>query len=98
MRSFTIVSIQDKNTKMRYIDGRFISNTPHEAAKKMFTKAHNSTNKKIRSLIVTLRETTQGSLKKEYKYRVTKKAEKIEVERDGEMITYNFTTKIKSMN
>ena len=98
MRSFTIVSIQDKNTKLQYKDGRFISNTPSEAAKKMFTKAHNSTTKKVNSLIVTLRETTQGSAKKEYKYRVTRKSEKIEVERAGEIITYNFVTKVKSMN
>ena len=98
MRSFTIVSIQDKTTKLRYTDGRFISNTPREAAKKMFTKAHNNTNKKVNSLLVTLRETTQGSAKKEYKYRVTKKSERIQVERDGEMITYNFITKVKSMN
>ena len=47
---------------------------------------------------VTIHETTSGSVKKEYTYRITKKSEKIEVEHDGEIITYNFTTKIKSLN
>jgi hypothetical protein len=49
------------------------------------------------SLKVKIRETTQGSMHKTYDYRVTKKSEKVEVERNGETITYNFTTKIKSI-
>ena len=49
------------------------------------------------SLKIQIRETTQGSAHKTYDYRITRKAEKVEIERDGEVIVYNFTTKIKSI-
>lgn len=96
-RSFTIVSVMSGNKKINYEDGRFISETPHQAAKKMFTKVHN-THKKVKTMIITLRETTQDSKKKEYKYKITKTPKRIEVERDGVVIVYNFITKTKSMN
>ena len=100
MRSFTIDSIQKYGgSRINYTGGRFISETPSGAAKKAFTKAyHHTRGKGSMSCKVTIHETTSGSVKKEYTYRVTKKSEKIEVERDGEIITYNFTTKIKSLN
>ena len=99
MRSFTIESIQKyKSGKVNYTGGRFISETPSAAAKKAFTKAyHHLHSKGPLSLKVCVRETTRGSVKKEYTYRVTKKSEKVEVERNGEIIIYNFTTKIKSL-
>ena len=96
-RSFTIVSVTSGNKKIKYEDGRFISEKPHQAAKKMFTKIHN-THKKVKSMVITLRETTRDSKKKEYKYKITKTPEKVEVERDGVVIVYNFVTKTKSMN
>jgi hypothetical protein len=99
MRSFTIESINKYGAgRVNYTGGRFISETPSAAAKKAFTKAyHHLKAKGPMSLKICVRETTQGSLKKEYTYRVTKKSEKVEVERNGETITYNFTTKIKSV-
>lgn len=98
-RSFTIESINKYGAgKVNYTGGRFISETPSAAAKKVFTKAyHHLKAKGPMSLKICVRETTQGSPKKEYYYRVTKKSEKVQVERDGETITYNFNTKIKSL-
>jgi hypothetical protein len=98
MRSFTIVSIKNNDKSVRYTDGRFISDSPAAAAKKAFSKAYHYLNGNgPMSLKITMRETTQDSKKKEYIYRVTRKSEKTQIERDGEIITYNFTTKIKSL-
>lgn len=98
-RSFTIESINKYGAgRVNYTGGRFISETPSAAAKKAFTKAyHHLKAKGPMSLKICVRETTQGSLKKEYTYRVTKKSEHIEIEKGGEIITYNFTTKTKSL-
>jgi hypothetical protein len=98
-RSFTIESIyKTRGGKVNYTDGRFISETPAGAAKKAFSKAYHSINATgPLSLKIKLRETTQGSAHKMYEYRVTRKSEKVQVERNGELITYNFTTKIKSI-
>lgn len=100
-RSFTIDSIHKYpgGSKINYTGGRFISDTPSAAAKKAFTKAYHHLHAKGPiSFKICMRETTRGSSKKEYLYRVTKKSEKVEVERDGELITFNFSTKIKSLN
>jgi hypothetical protein len=98
-RSFTIESIQKtKSGRVNYTGGRFLSETPSGAAKKAFSKAYHSINATgPLSLKIKIRETTQGSIHKIYNYKITKKSEKIEIERNGEMITYNFTTKIKSI-
>jgi hypothetical protein len=98
-RSFTIESIQKtKGGRINYTGGRFLSETPIGAARKAFSKAYHSINATgPLSLKVKIRETTQGSMHKTYDYRVTKKSEKVEVERNGTTITYNFTTKVKSI-
>ena len=97
-RSFTIVSIKtNDNTKINYNGGRYITSIPSGAARKMFTQAYRYKNGKVKSMKITLRETTQNSNKKEYTYRVTKKSEKTIIERDGQEIIYNYTTKIKSL-
>lgn len=92
-RSFTIVSATASGKKIKYEDGRFINETPREAVKKMFSKIHQS-HKKTRTMIITLRETTQNSAKKEYKYKITKVPHKTEVERDGKTIVYKYVTKV----
>ena len=98
-RSFTIESIKKtKGGKVNYTGGRFISETPAASAKKAFSKAYHHLNAKgPLSLKITMRETTQGSAHKMFEYRVTRKAERVEVERDGEVIVYNFVTKVKSI-
>jgi len=98
-RSFTIVDIEKTNgSKLRYIGGRFMGESPSQVAKKVFSHAFRSCRTKCNSFKIIICETTQNSRKKEYCYRVTKKNEKIDVERDGEWITFNFTTKVKSLN
>ena len=99
MRSFTIEAVKrTSGGSVRYTGGRFISETPNGAAKKAFTKAyHHLKATGALSLKIKMRETTQGSLKKEYEYRVTRKAQTTEVERNGEVIVYHFTTKTKSI-
>ena len=98
-RSFTIDKIEKTSGgKVNYTEGRFMSDTPLAAARKMFTKAyHHTKSKGPLSLKISLHETTQNSNKKEYRYRVTRKSEHTEVEREGEIIVYKFTTKIKSI-
>ncbi|NDE91182.1 MAG: hypothetical protein EB059_08635 [Alphaproteobacteria bacterium] len=98
-RSFTIESVQQLNgKKINYTGGRFISDTPSASAKKVFTKVYHYINKKgPLNLKIKIRETTQGSLHKTYDYKVGLKAQKVEVEKDGTVITYNFITKIKSI-
>ena len=98
-RTFTIESVKKANGgRVNYTGGRFVSDTPVAAAKKAFTKAYHYLNKKgPLSLVITIRETTQGSHKKEYTYRIKRVAEKKEVERDGETIVYNFTTRAKAL-
>jgi hypothetical protein len=100
MRSFTILKIQRTGDKrVNYIGGRFLSETPAASASKMFTKAYHHLNAKgPMSMKITLRETSQGSNKKEYVYRITRKSDLVEVERDGVLVTYKFSTKVKSLN
>lgn len=43
---------------------------------------------------IIIRETTQNSLKKEYRYRVTRIKDHRIVERDGIEIEYNYTTRV----
>ena len=95
-RSFTIVSAKVGNKKINYEDGRFMGDFPHQAEKKIFSKYHSQ--QKVKSMVITLCETTQNSKKKEYTYKISKIPKKIEVERDGKIIVYNFITKCKSMN
>ena len=99
-RSFTIESIKKmQGGTLRYSGGRFISNTPAGAARKAFSKAYHSINATgPLSLKVHIRETTQGSAHKIFKYKVTRKSEVNTVERDNESITYNFITKVKSIS
>lgn len=98
-RSFTIESIhKTQGGKVNYTGGRFISETPSSSARKAFSKAyHHLRAKGPLSLKITMRETTQGSAHKTFDYRVTRKAEKVEIERDGEIIVYNFVTKVKAI-
>ena len=100
-RSFTIVKMEKVGGgKVNYDtkDSRFISSTPAGASAKAFSHAERHCRVKCSSMKITLRETTQGSAKKEYTYRVTKKKEKTEVERGDTIITFDFKTKVKSLN
>ena len=93
MRSFE-VSTAHVNSKNVPYTGRFISNVPSGAAKKAFSKIYHHLNKSgPLSMKIVMQETTSGSAKKLYSYKVTKVAQKSVVEKGGELITFNFTTK-----
>lgn len=99
MRSFTISAIYDKGRKIRFDGGRYMSETPAKAAAKAFNKACQYLNKKGRaSLVVKLRETTSGSDKKTYMYKVRRVKQQREVYKNGVLVVYMYTTKVKSIN
>jgi len=93
-RNFKIVSVKNtagKNKKFNQ-DSRFESMTPVGAARKAMTKICQATNVRGRcSFIITVQETTQGSNKKEFRYKVNRvKVDTQTVERDGVNIEYNY--------
>lgn len=94
-RSFTIEQIKKLDGKsVRYTGGRFISETPANSARKAFSK---SATKGVNSLKITMRETTQNSSHKSYSYKVSRVKDYREVERDGKIIVYHYSTKIKAL-
>ena len=97
-RSFTIVNIKRTNNDLiDYFNGRFISNSPSLAARKAFTKAYNSLDtKRNLTLIVTMKETTQGSAKKTFSYEISRINEESEVEIDGKLITFSFKMNVRA--
>ncbi|NBU33709.1 hypothetical protein EB118_05345 [bacterium] len=99
-RSFTVESVYRSGTRKSFSGGRYISDTPSGAAKKAFSQAYKSLRDKSGrvSLEINIRETTRGSLGKTFSYRVTRVYDPVEVYRKGELITYDYTTKIKSLN
>jgi hypothetical protein len=99
-RSFTIVSIiKPSGSKLQYSGGRFMSESPSGAAKKMFSQGRQHCRDKCISFKITLRETTQGSNHKEYTYRVKRVKDPVEIEyKNGDVVVHEFTTKIKSLN
>lgn len=99
MRSFTIIEIKKSNgSNVKYTGGRFVGESPSSCARKMFSKAYNYLKGKgPMTLKITLRETTQNSLKKEYTYRVKKISDYKEIERNNQLIIYRYSTKVKSV-
>lgn len=96
-RSFTIESVQRGNRRLRFNGGRYISDSPMAAAKKAFSKAcqYDSAKGKC-SMVIAIRETTAGSSHKTYEYKASRVVENKQVERNGEIITYRYATKIHS--
>ena len=74
-RSFTVIDVgKHGGCKTKFRAGRYINKTPVGAAKKAFTE-HCRT-KKIRgvcTLIITVRETTSGSKKNVFSYKLSRK-------------------------
>jgi hypothetical protein len=100
-RSFTIIRIKSNSKgKKTKEGGRYISQTPSGAAKKAFNQECKSS--KIRgqcTLLIILRETTQGSKKKLYRYYMKriKLAKPIILEKDGNKIKIQYKTKAIKM-
>lgn len=97
-RTFTIEAIYNTSgNRLNYDGGRFISNTPSSAAKKVFSHAARALDIGRSSLEIHIRETTKGSLHKIYKYRVRKVPNRTKIEHDGQTVVYKFVTKVKAL-
>lgn len=98
-RSFTIERVEKVGGgRVNYTGGRYLSESPYEAVRKMFTKVYHHLGKKgALNLKITVYETTQNSLHKTYTYKVRKVRNPTTVEKDGVEITYEFTTKVKAL-
>lgn len=98
-RSFTIDAVYRAGSKLRITGGRYMSETPSSAASKAFSMAyrHLKAPKGRFSLVIHIAETTRGSAKKIYKYRVTRIPHSTEVERDGQTFIYKYITKVKAI-
>ena len=75
MRTFKVIDVRKHGgCKTKFKEGRYTSSTPMGAAKKTFTRLCKL--KKIRgrcTLIVTVQETTLGSNKKQFSYKLSRK-------------------------
>jgi hypothetical protein len=100
-RSFTVEAIYKHGNKFRKDGGRYISEKPASAAKKAFSQVYRNMSSKQKSgrvsLEIHIRETTQGSAHKTFKYRVSKTNNEKTVEINGESIVYKYTTKVKAI-
>lgn len=99
-RSFTIVSIEKTSgSKIQYSGGRFMSESPSGAARKMYSQGLQRCKNTCNSFKITLRETSQGSNHKEYTYRVKRVKDPVEIKyKNGDIVVHEFTTKVKSLN
>ncbi|NBP00215.1 MAG: hypothetical protein EBU90_08830 [Proteobacteria bacterium] len=97
-RTFTIEAIYNSSgNRINYDGGRFISDTPAGAARKAFSHAARTRKTGRLSLEIHMRETTQGSVHKIYKYQVRRVPNRSEIEHDGTSIVYKFTTKVRAL-
>ncbi len=97
-RTFTIEAVYKNGHKIRFDGGRYISDTPSSAARKAFTQAYRHTKTKGKlSLELHIRETTQNSSHKTYKYKVSRLQNPTEASWLGENVVFKYTTKVKAI-
>lgn len=97
-RSFTVVAFYKGGRKLKTNGGRYISSTPSGAAKKAFSQYFRNHKTSARfSLDVYIRETTQNTNHKMYKYKISKINESNTIERNGQKIQYEYKIKVKSL-
>ena len=100
-RSFTIVSVSDKNGKKKGKDnlgGRFISTTPAGAAKKAGTHICRNTKIKGRcTLNITVKEITRGSANKEFSYKYQRIHDPVNVVRGDVEIIFNYSSNVTKL-
>ena len=97
-RSFTIEKAVRLGKNLNISGGRYMSEFPVNAAKKAFSHIVRQMDLKGRVTIeIHIRETTQGSKHKTYKYKVSKKNKETKVVHEGEMILYKYITLAKSI-
>jgi hypothetical protein len=100
-RSFTLTMVEDVNHKLKgksHLGGRFISATPSSAARKAFSRVCRESKIKGQcTLNIEITETTQGSPKKSFTYKIKRIHDPKTVERNGEQITYEYRTVVKAL-
>lgn len=100
-RSFTIKKVSTTSGHVKgkeNLGGRYISKTSSGAARKAATQICRASNIKGRCVLtVTIKETTKGSKKKEYTYKVKRIYDPTTVMRDGEEITYKYRTEVEAV-
>lgn len=96
-RSFTVEALYRAGRKLKTTGGRYISKTPSNAAKKAFSQYYRSKKAGKMTLEVHIRETTNDSSNKIFKYKVSKTTDDKKVEKDGRVIEYKYKTTIKAL-
>jgi hypothetical protein len=104
-RSFTIMRLAKRDEKNKHkTEGRYVARDPARAAVKAFNReCRQSKIKGQCTLIIILKETTNGSKKKRYIYKMKriKLPKSIKIDRNNTSITINYKTKsqrIKNLN
>lgn len=96
-RSFTVDSVHNMSgNKLKFTGGRYISEIPSNAARKAFSQISKNKKGKV-SLIIHLRETTQNSSHKIYKYKITRVNKPVEIVKGDTTIMYKYVTKVKAI-
>lgn len=94
MRSFTVVRAMDVHGNVKgqeNLGGVFHGKTPVSAAKKAMSQiCRKSAVRGQCTLIITVRETTRGSARKEFSYKVKRIKNETQVMRDGVPVQYNY--------
>ena len=97
-RSFTVIALHKNGKKMRSDGGRYISKSPSSAAKKAFSQYYrNHKTKGAFSLEIHIKETTQNSSDKIFKYKVSKVKDPKDITKGKQIIHYEYTTKVKAL-
>jgi hypothetical protein len=97
-RSFTVTSIKKSGRSIKTDGGRYISKAPSSAAKKAFSQYYRQHKTKgAFSLEIHIKETTQNSSGKVFKYRVSKVKDPKDISRGKQIIHYEYTTKVKAL-
>jgi len=104
-RSFEVIKVNNKSPSK---SGRYLSETPSSAVRKAFNELMRSKKSKSKSkskskgkskMLISLRETTTGSSKKVYVYKVNRVVlaePRIVVLKNGDEIVFRYETKVES--
>ena len=103
-RSFEVVKVNSKSPSKT---GRYLSSAPSSAVRKAFNELMRGKKSKSKSksksktkMVITIRETTLGSAKKEYTYKVSRvvlKEPRVVVLKNGDEIVYRYDTIVESL-
>lgn len=96
-RSFTVDNVYTRSgKKLEFTGGRYMSEIPSNAVKKAFSQISQNMKGKF-TLEIHLRETTQNSSRKIYKYKVSRKYQPSKVQIADKTIIYKYIIKVKAM-